>query len=109
MQETGAQSAKIQLRRKILAPVFAASGVQAPRPHRFRDTFTVELLLSGVPLERVSVLLGHSSTRITEKHYAPWGKDRQAQLEADVRRTWTQPEVETKGTPGVHGGRPLVN
>ena len=29
--------------------------------HRFRDTFAVELLLAGVPLERVSILLGHTS------------------------------------------------
>jgi len=41
--------------------------------HRFRDTFAVELLLAGVPLERVSILLGHTSVKITEKHYAPWG------------------------------------
>ena len=39
--------------------------------HRFRDTFAVELLLAGVPIERASVLLGHQSVRITEKHYNP--------------------------------------
>jgi hypothetical protein len=39
------------------------------------------------PLERVSILLGHQSVRITEKHYTPWVKARQEQLEADVRRT----------------------
>jgi integrase/recombinase XerD len=54
--------------------------------HRLRDTFSVELLLAGVPLERVSILLGHSSVRITEKHYSPWVKSRQDQLEADVAR-----------------------
>ena len=54
--------------------------------HRFRDAFAVELLLSGVPLERVSVLLGHSSVKITERHYAPWVRERQEQMEADVRR-----------------------
>ncbi|HEX4004138.1 MAG TPA: tyrosine-type recombinase/integrase [Candidatus Acidoferrales bacterium] len=56
--------------------------------HRFRDTFAVELLLAGVPIERVSVLLGHQSVRITEKHYSPWAKSRQEQLEADLRRAW---------------------
>jgi len=66
----------------------------------------VELLLAGVPLERVSILLGHQSTRITEKHYSPWVRARQEQLEADVRRAWmadllAQPE--TKGTSEVHG------
>jgi hypothetical protein len=37
----------------------------------------------------VSKLLGHSSIKITERHYAPWVKARQDQLEADVRRIWT--------------------
>ena len=55
--------------------------------HRFRDTFAVELLLAGVLLERVSILLGHSSVKTTEKHYAPWVRERQEQA-ADVRRTW---------------------
>jgi hypothetical protein len=26
--------------------------------------------------------------RITEKDYAPWVRERQEQLEADIRRTW---------------------
>lgn len=95
--------------RKRLAPVFEAAGVEGAHPHRFRDTFAVELLLAGVPLERVSILLGHTSTRITERHYAPWVRDRQEQLEADVRRTWTLPELATKGTYKVHGGKQLVN
>ena len=56
--------------------------------HRFRDTFAVSLLLKGVDLANVSVLLGHSSIKVTERHYSPWVKARQEQLEADVRRTW---------------------
>ena len=55
-------------------------------PHRFRDTFAVSLLLKGVALDSVSKLLGHSSIKITERHYAPWVKARQEQLEAEVRR-----------------------
>ncbi|MHB8391812.1 MAG: tyrosine-type recombinase/integrase [Acidobacteriaceae bacterium] len=57
-------------------------------PHMFRDTFAVELLLAGVPIDQVSVLLGHSSLKITEKHYAPWVKARQEQLESSVRMSW---------------------
>jgi integrase/recombinase XerD len=58
-------------------------------PHMFRDTFAVELLLAGVPLDQVAVLLGHSSTKITERHYSPWVKARQMQLEASVQRAWS--------------------
>src|SRR3979409_1687037 len=51
---------------------FTLAEVHGGHAHRFRDTFAVELLLAGVPLEHVSVLLGHQSVRITERHYSPW-------------------------------------
>jgi integrase/recombinase XerD len=57
-------------------------------PHMLRDTFAVELLLAGVPIDQVSLLLGHSSVKITEKHYAPFVKARQEQLESSVRLSW---------------------
>lgn len=57
-------------------------------PHQLRDTCAVEMLLAGVPMEQVSILLGHSSIRITERHYAPWSKARQEQLETSVRKAW---------------------
>ena len=62
--------------------------IEGGHPHRFRDTFAVALLLKGVSLESVSKLLGHTSIKVTERHYAPWVKARQDQLEADVKRTW---------------------
>jgi len=74
--------------RKYLNRLFEIAGVRGGKPHRFRDTFAVELLLADVPLERVSILLGHSSIKVTEKYYSPWVKSRQDQLEADVRKTW---------------------
>jgi integrase/recombinase XerD len=58
-------------------------------PHMLRDTFAVEMLLANVPLEQVSMLLGHKSVKITEKHYAPWVKARQEQLAANVRKAWS--------------------
>jgi integrase/recombinase XerD len=57
-------------------------------PHMFRDTFAVENLLAGVPIDQVSMLLGHSSVKITEKHYSPWVKAGQEQLAASVRGAW---------------------
>jgi integrase/recombinase XerD len=68
--------------------LFALALVPNAHPHRFRDTFSVELLLSGVPIEDVSILLGHSSVRITERAYAPWVQARQQKLEAAVKKSW---------------------
>ncbi len=55
-------------------------------------------------MERVSVLLGHSSIKVTGKHYSPWVRARQEQLEADVRRTW-QRSSQTQKVQGVPGAR----
>ena len=76
--------------RRRLATLFELAKVEGGHPHRFRDTFAVELLLSGVPIERVSILLGHQSVRVTERHYAPWVRSRQEQLEADLAKAWKQ-------------------
>jgi integrase/recombinase XerD len=62
--------------------------VKRCHPHMFRDTFAVEMLLAGVPIDQVSVLLGHASVKITEKHYSPWVKARQLQLQQSVRNAW---------------------
>jgi integrase/recombinase XerD len=56
--------------------------------HMFRDTFAVEMLLAGVPIDQVSILLGHASVRVTEKHYSPWVRARQDQLEKSVQSAW---------------------
>jgi integrase len=80
--------------------------------HRFRDTFAVELLLSGVPIERVSILLGHQSVRVTEKHYDPWVRSRQEQLEADVAGAWKRDPVLSQKiirTKSVHFAKGPVN
>jgi integrase/recombinase XerD len=73
---------------RSLRRVFALADVVHGHAHRFRDTFAVELLLKGVPIDQVATLLGHTSVRVTEKHYSPWVKARQDQLEAAVRLAW---------------------
>lgn len=65
---------------RSLRKLFDLANVAGGHAHRFRDTFAVELLLAGVPIDQVSVLLGHSSVKITEKSYAPWVKARQDEL-----------------------------
>jgi integrase/recombinase XerD len=88
-----------------LQNLFKLAGIEGGHAHRFRDTFAVELLLAGVPLERVSVLLGHQSVRVTERHYSPWVRARQEQLESDLKRVWSQDPVALvikKGTNQVH-------
>lgn len=77
-----------------LQRLFEFASIVGGHAHRFRDTFAVELLLAGVPLDRVSVLLGHSSIRITERHYAPWTRSRQEQIERDLHQAWqTDPVI----------------
>ena len=56
--------------------------------HRLRDTFAVDLLEKGVPLEAVSKMLGHKNISTTENHYAQWVKGRQDRLDNLVTATW---------------------
>jgi integrase/recombinase XerD len=92
-----------------LKNLFQLAGVPSGHTHRFRDTFATDLLLVGVPLERVSILLDHSSIRITERHYSPWVRSRQEQLERDVRGTWTTAELPAEATSEVRGGSTRLN
>jgi integrase/recombinase XerD len=73
---------------RYLDSLFDLAKIDGGHSHRFRDTFAVELLLAGVPLETVSILLGHSSVKITERHYKPWVRSLQRKLEEEVRRAW---------------------
>jgi integrase len=73
---------------RALRRLFKLANVEGGHAHRFRDTFAVELLLAGVPIDTVSILLAHSSVKVTEKHYAPWVQARQRQLEEAVKKAW---------------------
>ena len=78
---------------RYVKPIWEAAGIeqggQRMRSHRLRDTFAVELLIKGVPMEEVSKLLGHTSIKTTEKHYAKWAKGRQDRLDSLVTATWS--------------------
>lgn len=93
------RSAKGKWQRR-LQRLFEFAAVKRGHAHRFRDTFAVELLLAGVTLDRVSVLLGHNSIRITERHYAPWTRSRQEQIEKDLNEAWkVDPVLLADGSP----------
>jgi integrase len=92
-----------------LKQLFQLAQVVNGHAHRFRDTFAIELLLARKPLADVAVLLGHSSIKITERHYSPWVSERQEQLEQDVRSTWGDLGSAIEGTHGVHGGSTRPN
>ena len=61
--------------------------------HRLKDTFAVELLLSGVAVEGVSALLGHRSIRVKVRHYAPWNSARQDHLVAILQEVNARDEM----------------
>jgi integrase/recombinase XerD len=73
--------------------LFRDAGIESNghmRSHRLRDTFAVDLLQKGVPLEEVSKLLGHESIKTTEKSYAKWVKGRQDRLDSLITATWKE-------------------
>jgi site-specific recombinase XerD len=82
-----------------IAPVFKKAGLAGQghmMSHRLRDTFAVDLLSKGVPLEEVSKLLGHESIKTTERHYSKWMKGRQDRLDSLVMGTWAAPAKKPK-------------
>lgn len=89
-----AESLTKSWRKYFIGPVFDAAEIERGgnmMSHRLRDTFAVDLLEKGVPLEEVSKLLGHESIRTTERSYAKWVKARQDRLDSLVIGTWATP------------------
>jgi site-specific recombinase XerD len=89
------QSATSNWGQRYIAPIFKEAGIVSDGnmlSHRLRDTFAVDLLEKGVPMEELSRLLGHKSIRTTEKHYAKWSRGRQDRLNALVIGTWATPK-----------------
>lgn len=87
-----AESATKNWAKYYIAPLFKAAEIECEghmMSHRLRDTFAVDLLQKGVPLEEVSKALGHTSVKTTEKSYARWVKGRQDRLDSLVMGTWS--------------------
>jgi hypothetical protein len=62
--------------------------------------------------EPLAMLRSHGSIRITERHYAPWTRSRQEQIEADLKAAWSNdPLVLTdgKGIPELQGKTGQIN
>lgn len=78
----------------ILRSTFDAAGVSRDQTkggmtlsHRFRDTFSVEFLATGEPMENLSMILGHSNIATTEKYYACWVPARKELLRQSSERS----------------------
>lgn len=83
-----AETAANVWRRSFMTAVVASKFPRRGHPHMVRDTFAVEALLAGVPVDQVSMMLGHKSIRTTQEHYMPFVLARQNQLSESIRRTW---------------------
>jgi integrase len=83
--------------RKAYSRLFKIAGVDG-HCHQFRHTYATRLLQAGVSLDTVSIMLAHSSVKITQKHYAAWTKERREKIEAAIRKTWAV-SGQSSGTP----------
>jgi integrase len=75
---------------RALSKVFKDAKTPRVFPHLFRHTCITNWLSAGVPVESVAELVGHSSSKITMKHYSHWIKSRQDRLESEVKKAWAQ-------------------
>jgi integrase len=75
---------------RALTRVFEDAKTPRVFPHLFRHTCITNWLTAGVPVETVAILVGHSSTKVTMRHYSHWVKARQENLEAEVKKSWAQ-------------------
>ena len=63
--------------------------------HMLRNTFAVDLLEKGLPLETVSLMLGHQSVTTTERYYTDFTTGYMDRAETRARKVWALGEGET--------------
>jgi site-specific recombinase XerD len=80
------KSALESWRRRLVALADQA-GVKDAHFHRFRHTFSVNLLQRGVPVETVATVLGNTPA-IVSRHYSAFVESRQKALEEAVKAAW---------------------
>ena len=69
LKSNGEPWARWQQRRPLAAAAKAAN-VEGVSFHILRHTYGSNLAMQGVPTSVIAKAMGHSSTRMTEKHYA---------------------------------------
>jgi len=72
----------------VLGLLEAVSGVPHIHPHRFRDTFAVDLLSRNVSIRTVSRLLGHKNVGTTLTYYEHWVTSDQDKLVDTLIDAW---------------------
>jgi integrase/recombinase XerD len=75
-----------------LRDLFEAAGIKDGEvqqvSHRLRNTFAVDLLEKGIPLETVSLMLGHRSVAVTQAYYADYTTTFMDRAAQSVRDAW---------------------
>jgi site-specific recombinase XerD len=77
----------------VLDYLSRVSGVLKIHPHRFRDTFAVDLLSQGADIRSVSRLLGHKDVGTTLRYYEHYVPADQERLIDVVLNHWEGPNV----------------
>jgi integrase len=75
---------------RTLGKLFKIADVRGAYALKFRHTFATEALAAGVALDLVSKLLGHRSTKVTERHDSHWIQSRQEWLDRAIKMAWTR-------------------
>ncbi len=85
------------IRKQFISTVLRAN-IESPEevsPYTLRHTFASHLVMAGVDLKTIAELLGHSSTRMTERyaHLSPAHKNRAVQILDSVLQTDTKTDT----------------